>query len=151
MNYQSHFGVYALILDRDRDSVLLIKKGLGCYTGLYDLPGGGMEPQELLEDALRREVQEETDCTVTSARQLATLSILYPFQKDGQTVTLRHFGTVYLCDISGTPRTASTGLDDSLGCEWVPFGSLTDKNAAPFVVEALRLEKTGVATLRFAP
>ena len=41
MVYQSHFGVYALILDRDRDCVLLIRKGLGCYTGLYDLPGGG--------------------------------------------------------------------------------------------------------------
>ena len=149
MIYQSHFGVYALILDRDRDSVLLIRKGLGCYTGLYDLPGGGMEPQELLEDALRREVLEETDCTVTSARQLATLSILYPYQKDGQTVTLRHFGTVYVADIAGTPRAGSTGLDDSLGCEWVPVAKLSESNAAPFVLEALRLYKTGLPTVSF--
>lgn len=134
MILQSHFGVYALIFNPARDAVLLIKKGLGCYTGLYDLPGGAMDAGELLEEALAREVAEETDCTVTAARQLGTYSILYPHKKNGQDITLRHIGTVYECEVSGTPREGSTGLDDSLGCVWVPLADLNGKNAAPFVL-----------------
>lgn len=137
MIFQSHFGVYALILSPARDAVLLIKKRLGCYTGLYDLPGGGMEPEELLEDTLAREVLEETECTVTAMRQLGAYSVLYPHQKDGQDVTLRHLGAIYDCDVTGTPR-AEAGLDDSDGCVWINVAELNDKNAAPFVLMALQ-------------
>jgi ADP-ribose pyrophosphatase YjhB (NUDIX family) len=124
--YNSHFAVYALIVNAAKDSALLIKKSLGCYTGLYDLPGGSMEPHELLEETLCREVQEETDCTVTSFSQLCTLS------------TLRHIGTIYLADITGTPRAHATGLDDSAGCVWIPFKDITLRNSAPFVVDAVK-------------
>jgi len=142
--YASHFGVYALILNAKKDSALLIKKSLGCYTGLYDLPGGSMEPDELLEETLCREVLEETDCKVTSYSQLCTLSTLYPFKKDGKDIILRHIGTVYTADISGTPRAHATGLDDSAGCVWVPLKDITLKNSAPFVVDAVKAyaEKT---------
>src|SRR3954465_9849531 len=107
--YASHFGVYALVLNTERNSALLIKKSLGCYTGLYDLPGGSLEPDELLEEALCREVLEETDCTVTSFSQLRTLSTLYPHKKDGTDKILRHIGAVYTADITGTPRTHASG------------------------------------------
>jgi ADP-ribose pyrophosphatase YjhB (NUDIX family) len=137
MIFQSHFGVYALVFSAERDAVLLIKKALGCYTGLYDLPGGGMEPEELLEDALQREVQEETDCTVTSMKQLGAFSVLYPHKKEGQDVTLRHLGAIYECAITGTPREGSNGLDDSDGCVWMKVNELNEKNAAPFVLMAV--------------
>lgn len=143
---QSHFGVYALIVDKTKKSVLLIKKTLGCYTGLYDLPGGAMEPHELLEDALHREVLEETDCTITEAEQLGAFSAKFPFlHAEGHNVTLRHIGAVYLADISGTPRAHATGLDDSGGCVWVPFAEISNNNAAPFVVDSIKayLKKHG--------
>ena len=133
--YRSHFGVYALILRGGK--VLLVKKALGCYTGLYDLPGGSMEPQELLEETLRREVLEETDCTVTRARQLCALSTLYPHEEDGQEKVLRHLGVIYLAEIEGTPRAHGAG-DDSDGCIWLPVEEVTLANAAPFVVDALK-------------
>lgn len=136
--YQSHFGVYALILNPAKDSALLIRKTLGCYTGLYDLPGGTMEPDELLDETLCREVLEETDCNIATFAQLKTLSVLYPFEKDGQRIILRHIGAVYLADIVGTPRTHGTGLDDSAGCVWVPFKDITLANSAPFVVDAVK-------------
>ncbi|MDD9899746.1 MAG: NUDIX domain-containing protein [Alphaproteobacteria bacterium] len=138
MEYQSHFGVYALILNEARDRVLLIKKALGCYTGLYDLPGGAMEPHELLEEAMRREVLEETDCTVETSEQLGAFSTLYPFEKDGQSITLRHLGVVYTATVSGTPLEHSDRGDDSHGCVWVPFDDVTNDNAAPFVVDAVK-------------
>jgi ADP-ribose pyrophosphatase YjhB (NUDIX family) len=136
--YASHFGVYALILNPAADSALLIKKSLGCYTGLYDLPGGSMEPDELLDETLCREVLEETECTITTFSQLSTLSVLYPFEKDGKHTILRHIGTVYNAEIVGTPRAHATGKDDSAGCVWVPLKDITLKNSAPFVVDAVK-------------
>lgn len=136
MKHVSHLGVYALIPSADGTAVLLIKKALGCYTGLYDLPGGTMDDGELLQETLQREILEETNCTVTSYTQLASHSLLYPFQKDGSDLTLRHIGVIYLAEITGTPREHATG-DDSAGCVWVPTTDLTSKNAAPLVLMAV--------------
>lgn len=127
--YASHFGVYALIMNDQKDKMLLIKKALGCYTGLYDLPGSSMEPHEVLE---------ETDCTVTAHYQLCTLSTLYPHQKNGKDKILRRIGTIYTAKITGTPRTHSTGTDDSHGCVWVALAEISSENAAPFVIDALK-------------
>ena len=137
--YSSHFGVYALILNAEKDSALLIKKSLGCYTGLYDLPGGSMEPDELLEETLCREVLEETDCSVTSYTQLCALSALYPHKQDGADRVLRHIGAIYMADVVGTPRAHATGLDDSDGCVWIPFEKVTSENSTPFVVDAIKI------------
>lgn len=136
MTYASHLGVYALIPSAHGTAVLLIKKALGCYTGLYDLPGGTMDDGELLEETLQREILEETDCTVTSYTQLASHSLLYPFQKDGTQIILCHIGVIYLAEIKGTPREHATG-DDSAGCVWVPIADLTPTNAAPLVMMAI--------------
>lgn len=135
--YQSHFAVYAVILNDAKDKVLLIKKALGCYTGLYDLPGGTMEPHELLEDTLKREVFEETACTVTAHKQIGAFSTLYPFMRDGMHTTLRHLAAIYTADITGTPRETSDGTDDSGGCVWLPITEVTHANAAPLVLDAL--------------
>jgi 8-oxo-dGTP diphosphatase len=51
-------GVCALIVSRDR--VLLGKRGKDPNRGLYVLPGGGVEDGESFDQALRREVREET-------------------------------------------------------------------------------------------
>lgn len=134
--HASHLGVYALIPAPTGDSVLLIKKALGCYTGLYDLPGGSMDDGELLEETLKREVFEETSCTITSYKQLASHSLLYPHEKDGINIILRHIGVIYLAEITGTPRTHATG-DDSDGCVWMPITALTTDNAAPLVLMAI--------------
>ena len=141
MKYHSHFGVYAIIPDATNTKVLLIKKALGCYTGLYDLPGGGMEPHELLEEALYREVHEETGCMAGNLSQLATFSVLYPYKKDGADFVLRHLGTIYKASITGTPRETSDGTDDSHGCVWVPVSEISEKNSTPFVIDAVKALK----------
>jgi ADP-ribose pyrophosphatase YjhB (NUDIX family) len=132
MEYRSHLGVYAVATD-GAGRMLLIKKGLGCYTGLYDLPGGGLEAHELPEEALAREVLEETSCTVAHAAQAGTWGVLYPFED----IVLRHIGIIYRVKITGTPR-AEAGEDDSLGCVWIKPEDITEENAAPFVVRAAR-------------
>lgn len=134
MEHKSHFGVYALIL-RD-DSLLVIRKGRGPYTGLFDLPGGSPEDAELLEQTLVREVLEETHCTVTRHRQLGAFSALFPYTKDGQPRLLRHTGVIYEVEIEGTPNTQPDG-HDSEGCLWLPLAEVTETNSTPFIRQAL--------------
>lgn len=53
----TRIGVYGIALKNQ--SILLIDKKSGCYKGLLDLPGGGIEFGESPEETLRREFIEE--------------------------------------------------------------------------------------------
>ena len=55
-------GVGAVVLDGDL--VLLIKRSKAPLKGQWSLPGGGVEVGETLEQAIAREVLEETGLTI---------------------------------------------------------------------------------------
>ncbi|MCE9517513.1 NUDIX domain-containing protein, partial [Candidatus Nomurabacteria bacterium] len=57
-------GVYGIFFNQGK--ILLIKKSRGPYKGKYDLPGGGIEYSEKIEDALKREIYEETGASMIS-------------------------------------------------------------------------------------
>lgn len=121
MIHKSHLGVYALIFNDTRDRILTIKKARGPYTGRYDLPGGSMEDGETLEETLKREIQEETNCAVKTATQIGAFSTLFEYiDSNGNESCLRHVGIVYNTEISGTPTTEGDG-QDSHGCHWLPL------------------------------
>ncbi|MFG3054222.1 NUDIX hydrolase [Kitasatospora sp. NPDC048239] len=59
------FVVGALITDEVGRVLLLRRRPEDFLGGLWELPGGGVEPGEHLEQALNREVMEETGLTLT--------------------------------------------------------------------------------------
>jgi len=62
-------GVYAVIFEQER--VLLAHRR---DIDWWNLPGGGMEPDETVEEAMRREVREETGLDVAVERLIGVYS-----------------------------------------------------------------------------
>lgn len=55
-------GVKALVTDKD-GRVLLLKAAKGFHDAHWDLPGGRIEDTQTPDEALRREIEEETGIT----------------------------------------------------------------------------------------
>lgn len=62
----------------DRGRVLLVRQRGGPFQGAWLLPGGGLEPGESFEAALRREILEETGLDVLAPREIARYEVRAP-------------------------------------------------------------------------
>ena len=62
--------VDGIVLNKERDKVVLIKRGNEPYKGMWALPGGFVDYGEPLSDAVRREIKEETNLDVKTEKQL---------------------------------------------------------------------------------
>lgn len=69
----------AVLVARDeRGRVLLVRQRGGPFKDAWLLPGGGLEAGESFEDALRRELREETGLEVVTAREVARYEVRAP-------------------------------------------------------------------------
>lgn len=129
MDYKNHTGIYGLILNNQKDKLLLIKKARGPYIDLYDLPGGTPEFEENLEQTLEREILEETGLNLITSSQLITL--LTVFKKEN--TNYRHLGVIYTITAQGILKIDADG-EDSNGCLWLDINKITAINCSPFVI-----------------
>lgn len=115
-------SVYGIVI---KDDAILLSPQF--EDNHYDLPGGGVNLGEHLEDAVIREVKEETGLDVKNPKSLKIISSIFTFSHDtGET---RHCIMIYyVCDFVG--GTISTeGFDESeknyaKEAVWLPLDKL---------------------------
>ena len=69
--------VVAAIIQRDR-AYFATQRGYGEFEGMWEFPGGKIEPGESSEDALKREIQEELGVDIVIEDLLCTTEYDYP-------------------------------------------------------------------------
>jgi ADP-ribose pyrophosphatase YjhB (NUDIX family) len=112
-------GVGALVCDGSR--ILLVERGKPPLVGYWSLPGGLVETGERLEDALVREVFEETGLQVT-ADSIAT--VFERIMPDASGVCEYHYVLIdfYCSVVAGELRPG----DDSQRAEWFQIDALDE-------------------------
>jgi 8-oxo-dGTP diphosphatase len=104
-------GVGALIYEGGR--ILMAQRGKPPLEGLWSLPGGLVETGESLEDAVRREVREETGLEV---RPLSVLEIFERIMRDAAGAAEYHYVLIdYVCAVAGGELSAG---DDACKVGW---------------------------------
>ncbi len=112
-------GVGALILDTSR--VLLVERGKAPLIGYWSLPGGVVETGERLEDALVREVFEETGLDV-SADEIAT--VFERIMPDATGASEYHYVLIdFYCTVRGGDLRPG---DDSKTVRWFDLAALPE-------------------------
>lgn len=107
------------------NTVLLIhrhKKGKKDY---WVIPGGGVEDEETLEEALKREMLEETSTHLVKADFVSCF-------KDGKRDHYFYKTVLDSFDVElGGPELESNTLDNSYTLEWVPVSTALKLNLYP--------------------
>ncbi len=118
--------VGAIITDAE-GRLLLIKRGHDPGAGLWSLPGGRVEPGETDEEAVVREIREETGLSVVCDRLIGSVE-----RKGlgGAVLDIRD----YAVTVSGDELTAG---DDAADARWVSPADLASLPVTGGLVEAL--------------
>ncbi|MEO1593272.1 MAG: A/G-specific adenine glycosylase [Cyanobacteria bacterium J06632_22] len=107
----------AVIHDQAGRILIDRRKQEGLLGGLWEFPGGKVEPGETLEDCVRREIKEELDIEIDVQDQLMTVEHAYTHFK----VTLNVFNCTY---VSGEPK--------PLECDEIRWVTLAEIEQYPF-------------------
>jgi len=113
--------------------VLLVKRD---SPALWELPGGGILPGETIEDALRREVQEE------SGAPIEVIELLGWYERTGFRA---HLSPTYIC--KSLSENLMSGSDDVIDVRYFPLKDLP-QNIFPWFRSVLY---TDVASARSGP
>ena len=113
MKQTSPIACVGAVIWNARGEALLVKRARQPREGEWSLPGGKVEPGESLQDALTREVREETGLEIAILALVAVLEL-----KDaGHHYELHDFTARH---VSGEARAGS----DAAEVRWVPPGHL---------------------------
>ena len=120
-------GVGAVVLDEHR--VLLVKRGHAPLKGRWSLPGGAVEVGETLEEAVAREVLEETGVTIEVG---PIVEVLDRISRDVDGRVEHHFVLVdFVARPSGGVLRSASDADDA---QWVLVSELEKYEVAPVTV-----------------
>jgi 8-oxo-dGTP diphosphatase len=127
-------GVGAVVLRRDATDayyeVLLIKRANPPSQGEWSLPGGAVEVGERLEEAVVREVLEETGLDVDVVAQVEVLDHIIRDRPDPNSpeapVRFHYVLIDFVCRVAGGTLACAT---DALDACWRPMDQLSEQGA----------------------
>ena len=108
-------AVGAIVVVDDR--LLLIRRGRGVAVGLWSLPGGVVEPGELLAEAVVRELVEETGLEGVCG---PLVGVVERFVEGHHYVILDHRVTLL------EPDSTLAAGDDAADVAWVPLSEVAE-------------------------
>jgi len=107
-----------LVLKKESGQLLLIQRGIEPYKGKWALPGGFVEMDELLVDACKRELMEETGLEVQELTQY-TAADKVDRDPRGRTISILFYGYV-------AEDAVVKGGDDAARAGWFPIDDLPE-------------------------
>ena len=114
-----YLGVSALIIEGQ--SLLLVQRGNEPNKGLWSLPGGAVETGERMDQAICREVREETGLEIIPVHVGEMMEII---RHDDEGACRRHFViAVFAAHAEKKPPIAG---DDAMDARWVEYDALKD-------------------------
>ncbi|HEY0697337.1 MAG TPA: NUDIX domain-containing protein [Micromonospora sp.] len=138
MRERRRIAAYGLC--RSADGVLLTRSSdLAAFTGVWQIPGGGVDHGEHPDDAVVREFAEETGLTVRVDRLRTAVADVLPLP--GLDVAMHTDRIVYdVTVVGGRLRHEGHGTTDRAA--WVPSDQLGGLPLMPFTAELLGLPVT---------
>ena len=131
-----HWRVGAYAICRRRDEVLLVRaSSRTTVEGRWFLPGGGLEFGEAPQDAVLRELHEETGLAGRSPRLAGGTSDLHTGRRGGAIFVIRLLFDVDVDDDELVFEDEGT----SDAARWVPLHEVRALGALPYVLDALGL------------
>lgn len=125
--------VVAAIIHRD-GAYFATQRGYGEFEGMWEFPGGKIEPGESREDALKREIQEELGVDIYIKELLCTTEYDYP--------TFHLIMHCYLCSVAS----GEIELREHKSAQWLTAETLDTVEWLPAdreIIAMLRAMKNG--------
>lgn len=114
-------AAYGIVVDGE--NILLT-----CANDAFQLPGGGIELGESPEQAVLREIREETGLIVVNPRLVHSLSAFFSFDNaSSQKQHVQSLLLYFVCDLSGSPSLENHRQDYDGSAEvpvWTPIAQL---------------------------
>lgn len=132
-------GAGAVVLDGE--TVLLVRRSAEPLAGQWSLPGGKLELGETVEQAIIREVREETSLDIEPLRLLGVYDLI---DRDPTGAIRYHYVLVdWICTVSGGELCAG---DDALEVCWARRDDLARFELADFTRNAIEKAFTMLET-----
>ena len=126
------------LIQNDRDQYLICKKpkALGVFRGQWGLPGGGIEADETMEAALRREIREEVGLEVFDIEPLFFTDGFYPkYYADGSQQPIYMIFQVFSCQADSDKVKLNMEFE---AYAWVDSPALRDYDLNSATLETFR-------------
>ncbi len=123
---KKRINVVGAVLTRGQTILAAQRSSTMSLPGMWEFPGGKIEPDESPKEALLRELEEELLCSAEIGKHVQTTEYEYDF---GIVIL-----TTYYCSLTGDePR-----LTEHSEIRWMPVSELDQLNWAPADIPAVK-------------